>query len=61
MLIQELKEILQDLNDKFLNTFSEVFENISQKQCITFKIQIMVNFVFQSFYKLYSHACNLHL
>ena len=30
MLILELKEILQDLNDKFLNTFFEVFENISQ-------------------------------
>ena len=28
LLIQELKEILQDLNDKFLNTF---FENIKQK------------------------------
>ena len=28
LLIQEIKEILQDLNDKFLNTF---FENIKQK------------------------------
>ena len=28
LLIQELKEILQDLNDKLLNTF---FENIKQK------------------------------
>ena len=35
MLIQELKETLQNLNDKLLKTFSEGFENNSQKYCIT--------------------------
>ena len=29
MLIQELKGILQNLNENFLTNFSEVFENIS--------------------------------
>ena len=31
VLIQEPREILQDLNDKSLTHFSKVFKNISQK------------------------------
>ena len=65
MLIQELKQVLQDLICKFLKThFSKDFKNIQLKvihHSQDTNHDIHLNSLFQSLYKLFSHACNLHL
>ena len=63
MLIQELKENLQDQTHIFQDTYiqsSQIFE-LTKMYCFKHaNHDILLNFLFQNLYKLFLHARNLH-
>ena len=59
MLIQELKEILQDLNDRFFYSFQKHQPKVMYHFQDT-NHYINLNVLFQNLYKLFLHVCNLH-